>query len=137
MKQATITLLNLRTVESTKAKTPGEDSGKSRQKTRTGANSVPFVSVPERRKRLTAEGMAVLLLHLFYVGGLANNVYLFFRLYKSRSPPDYSYNSIALVQLLLNACNIITHAMLELLSSIFGEHCRQVLRFLQFISLQP
>ena len=58
--------------------------------------------------------MAALLLHLFYVGGLANNVYLFFRLYKSRSPPDYSYNSIALVQLLLNACNIITHAMLEL-----------------------
>lgn len=75
---------------------------------------MPFVSVPERRKRLTTEGMAVLLLHLFYVGGLANNVYLFFRLYKSRSPPDYSYNSIALVQLLLNACNIITHAMLEL-----------------------
>lgn len=59
--------------------------------------------------------MAVVLLYLFYVGGLATNGYLFFRLYKScSSPASNSFNTIAIVQLLLNTCNIITHAGLEL-----------------------
>ena len=58
--------------------------------------------------------MAVVLLHLFYVGGLAINGYLFFRLCKSSSSQAFSFNNIALVQLLLNICNIITHATLEL-----------------------
>lgn len=56
--------------------------------------------------------MAVVILHLFYVGGLATNGYLFFRLCKSCSSSN-RFNSIAVVQLLLNTCNIITHAMLE------------------------
>jgi len=56
--------------------------------------------------------MAVVLLHLFYVGGLATNGYLFFRLCKSCSASN-RFNPIAAVQLLLNTCNIITHAMLE------------------------
>ena len=57
--------------------------------------------------------MAVLLLHLFYVVGLATNGYLFCRLYKSCSASNH-FNNIATVQLLLNTCNIITHAMIEL-----------------------
>lgn len=57
--------------------------------------------------------MAVLLLHLFYVVGLATNGYLFFRLYKSYSASN-RFNTIATVQLLLNTCNIITHGMIEL-----------------------
>lgn len=57
--------------------------------------------------------MAVLLLYLFYVVGLATNGYLFFRLYKSCSASN-RFNTIAAVQLVLNTCNIITHAMMEL-----------------------
>ena len=57
--------------------------------------------------------MVVLLLHLFYVVGLATNAYLFFRLYKSSSSSN-RFNTIATVQLLLNTCNITTHAMIEL-----------------------
>lgn len=57
--------------------------------------------------------MAVLLLQLFYVVGLATNSYLFFRLCKSWTASN-SFNTIATVQLLLNTCNIITHAMIEL-----------------------
>jgi len=56
--------------------------------------------------------MAVVLLHLFYVGGLATNGYLFFRLCKSCSASN-RFDTVARVQLLLNICNIITHAMLE------------------------
>ena len=58
--------------------------------------------------------MAFELFRLFFVFGLATNGYLIFRLCKfCSSPASNRFKTIAVVQLLLNTCNIIAHGMLE------------------------
>ena len=57
----------------------------------------------------------VLFYLIFYICGVATNGYLLVRFCKSWSSPiSKNFNDIALFQLFLNACNIVTHAGLEL-----------------------
>lgn len=62
----------------------------------------------------------VVILYLFYICGLTTNGYLFFRFCNSSaSPASKSFNNIALFQLFLNTCNIITHAVVELSNELY------------------
>jgi len=63
---------------------------------------------------------AALLLYLFHACGLASNGYLAFRLLKSwNTSASKNVNKVISVQLLLNICNIISHAALEVSKTRF------------------